>query len=422
MSGATSNMWLEDLVQKYRRTAVLLHSRYPPYVGEPGNSKFGGFPTLPAHYEWPRTANGTPLHFFAQIDCAEITFPTPLPGRGVLFFFGRDEDEHLWDDPTGDCRVLYAPDGVAGPPPREPPADLMPVGGIYNSHWREYLRDREPGPNFHVEWPLHLLPIDTWPDNAMYGEMDWPDEEESDEYAERLQELREEALTRAIGERPELDPAEITPQWRAARAIFAHAEDGPEAYPQHWITIHYAARALLHRPARFSGDTALQAQMAAAAEEWLRRSNEAGHDSPVTEEDRRAFRAWLRSLERGFDDSGLGSTGTDLVLLSLLATIRAWAGDADRAARVPPHVYEALRFYFAPPSHPGVHFSQMLGHAPSAQSPLDPGDPTVCLLNLASDRGIGWTFGDAGYCTFFIDPDDLAEREFSRVWGTIVGY
>lgn len=418
MDEAASDSGLERLFRDYRRTAVLLQPRYPPHAGPATNSRFGGFPALPADLEWPRTPAGTPLHFFAQIDCAEILFPTQLPNRGVLFFFGRDEEEQIWDDPAGDCRVLYAPDAVAGMPPREPPADLMPLGGLYDSPWRESLSEDEPDPNFHIEWPLRLLPIDTWPDNALYVKQDWPDEEESAEYEERLEELREDAFIRATGERPDPDSGTPGRDSRRARAIFVHAESGPEAYPQHWITIHYAARAILHQPARFGAVQALES----AAEEWLRRSNEAGVDAPVDEEDRRAFRDWLRGLGRAYDDSGLGGNATTIIFESLVATIRAWAGDATRAARIAPHVYEALRFHFSSFRPWGPQFSQMLGHAQSAQSPLDADDPTVVLLNLSSDHGLGWSFGDAGYATFFIEPDDLAARDFSRVWGTIVGH
>ena len=70
----------------------------------------------------------------------------------------------------------------------------------------------------------------------------------------------------------------------------------------------------------------------------------------------------------------------------------------------------------------GVHFSQMLGHAPSAQDPLDPDDSTIVLLNLTGSRAIGWDFGDAGYATFFIEPEDFANREFLAAWGTVEGY
>lgn len=116
----------DGLFRRYRRAAVLLHHPYPPHTARRTNSKFGGLPTLPAGVEWPRTSDGTPLHFFAQVDCADIGFRTKLPRRGVLFFFGRDGDEQSWlsDDPADDARVLYTLDSAATP--REAPASRSP--------------------------------------------------------------------------------------------------------------------------------------------------------------------------------------------------------------------------------------------------------------------------------------------------------
>jgi hypothetical protein len=126
----------DALFRQLRRDAVLLHKPYPPHAGPRTNSKFGGLPKLPAQYEWPRTSKGTPLHFFAQIDCADITFKSPLPKHGVLFFFGRDDDEQVWHQqgPAADnWAVIYALDAFAGTPAREVPADLPPIGGYYSS-------------------------------------------------------------------------------------------------------------------------------------------------------------------------------------------------------------------------------------------------------------------------------------------------
>jgi hypothetical protein len=428
----------EHLFRRYRRDGILLHYPYPPHTARRTNSKFGGLPTLPAHLDWPRAADGTPLHHFAQIDCADIPVPSRLPARGVLFFFARDDAERDWrhTGPADSCRVLYSAD--SGTTPREAPDDLPPVGG-YN--WpgealREFLHGDEDGPNVHVEWPIQPLPIDTWPDDLhqMPGESDprsisfieyglhllgrppkrptWQEAEaRSRRYKDRRNQLRAEAFAKATGERREFyDNA--SRGWRAGRAIFSHAEHGPEAYPQHWIAIHYAVRALLHRPAIVgSGAAAVP-----AAEEWLRRSNEIGLEEVVSEEDRGAFRTWLTSLDRSYDESPLGSGAGDLVFRSLLATIRAWAGDAARSARLAPHVYESMRFHFNTFPPWGPQYPRMLGHGPS--NPL--GGSSTCLLNLPTDRALGWTFGDADNATFWIEPDDLERRDFSKVQAMFV--
>ncbi len=81
-----------------------------------------------------------------------------------------------------------------------------------------------------------------------------------------------------------------------------------------------------------------------------------------------------------------------------------------------------MRFRFDVQTPLGMQYSQMLGHAPSAQEPRDPDDPTICLLNLASEYGAGWVFGDVGNCSFWIEPADLARKDFDKVWGTIEGH
>jgi hypothetical protein len=171
----------------------------------------------------------------------------------------------------------------------------------------------------------------------------------------------------------------------------------------------------------YGRDPACEPQLVSSAEDWLERSQQAGLDVPVPVEQRSAFRDWLTSRGHVHYNIPLPSGVASLVFDSMVATVRSWAGDPARAILLPPSVYSRLQFRFGTSTPWGPQFSQMLGHAPSAQEPLFPGDPTVCLLNLASDHGLGWMFGDVGNCTFWIKPDDLARRDFSRVWGTIEG-
>jgi hypothetical protein len=439
----------DRLFSRYRRDAVLLHRPYPPHEGRRTNSWFGGLPALPAHLEWPRAADGTPLHFTAQIDCADVLFPTPLPDRGVLYFFWRDDDDPAWEEfGTDHCRVLYAPDAAPALPRREAPADLPQVGGYFpRSVWPGFAHEGGRGPNLHREWPIHPLPMASWPDafpegpdsrllsfhaharslapsatvwewwraqiNRMLGSDSDPEESLGEvaarekRYKEQLHRLRAAAFTGATGERSAHDPNVGLRETRAGGAVFFHAEHGPEAYPQYWITVRHCALALLHRPGVLGADPAMEARLASAGEDWLRRANQAGLDEPVPQEERGDFRAWLTSLRRPNDEAPLAYAGADLVFASTYATVLSWAGDRSRAARVPPSVYEALRFVFNGFSSSGrVYFWQMLGHAESPQDPPPPDEPTVCLL---SDPG--------GFCTYWIEPEDLARRDFSGVVG-----
>lgn len=432
---------------------MLLRRPYPPHTARRTNSKFGGLPRLPKQLEWPRTPSGIALHFLAQIDCADIGFGTCLPERGVLFFFGHDDEDQVWNQiwdetasPFDDCRVLYALNAFAATPTREAPPDLRPIGGSYPGRaWQEFLRDGEPGPSIHVEWPIEPVRMDSWPD-ALFSKAEeglrpqpalltrlfrpqpaaptWQELEARDRlYSEKLDRHRAKAYAKATGEQPRVFQLDPNSDSAAGRAIFAHAAEGPEAYPQHWIAIHYAARALLHRPANVLGtDPAVQSLLVSHAEDWLRRSDEAGLDELVSEEVRREFRTWLASLRRTAQATPLYFSPANLVFQSMIATIRAWAGDPVRSARIPEWVYAAMRFRFDAHTLWGMQYSQMLGHAPSAQEPLAPDDPTICLLNLASEYGAGWMFGDVGNCSFWIEPADLARKDFDKVWGTIEGH
>jgi hypothetical protein len=450
-SSAPANEF-DDWFRRYRRDAVLLRRPYPPHRGPHTNSKFGGLPRLPGHYEWPRTPSGVPLHFLAQIDCADIAFPTQLPERGVLFFFGRDDDEQLWEgawkeqaSASEDCQIIYALDAFAATPTRESPADLPPIGGDFpRPAWREFAREGERGPSVHIEWPIEPRRIETWPDalledpeeeggtwpaflSRLFRQKSRPTWQELDEqrarYGERLEQRRVEAYALATGEPPPAGPASARRDSDDGRTIFFHAQNGAEAWPQHWLAIAFAARALLHRPASMLGaDPAVQAPLIAAAEKWLRRSEDAGFDEPVSPEARGEFRAWMVGIRREDDESPLYYSAADIVFKSMVGVIRAWAGDPVRASRIPEQVYAAMRSRLGAHSIWGVQYSQMLGHAPSAQEPLHPDDPTICLLNLASDHGLGWMFGDVGNCSFWIRPSDLARRNFTRIWGTIEGH
>lgn len=443
MSGAPAASEFDRVFRRHRRDTVLLHRPYPPHEGRRTNSRFGGLPGLPAHHDWPRASDGTPLHFLAQVDCADIAFPTPLPDRGVLFFFGRDEVGYAWDQDgpaSDDCRVLYVLDAPAATPPREAPADLPRRAA--SRIWPTIH------PTIRAEWPIHPMPIASWPDalpgqldsrllslfgyarhlapsarvwnewrvrlNRLLGSDDDPRETSPQvearerRYREQLNRLKADAFTEATGERSERKPNEITRDWKAGGAIFVHVEAGPQAYPQYWLTVHHCARTLLNRPS-LGSDPELEAQFASEAEAWLRRASEAGLDAAVPEEARSAFRAWLRSMRPSGDES-LSYGAAELVFVSTAATVQTWAGDPSRAARLPPEVYAALRYFFNGFTSSGVQFSQMLGHAPSSQKPLPPHDPTVCLLHLSGD------------CTFWITPRALARRDFSKVWRTIELY
>lgn len=78
---------------------------------QPGQSKFGGMPDLPANMEWP-TMNGAPMEFIAQIQLAEAhpyDAAHLLPSQGLLSFFYDAAQETYGADPHDNAglKVLY---------------------------------------------------------------------------------------------------------------------------------------------------------------------------------------------------------------------------------------------------------------------------------------------------------------------------
>ncbi|MFD3271146.1 YwqG family protein [Paenibacillus dendritiformis] len=82
-------------------------------IGEPddgasrGRSRVGGNPDLPPQAEWPRTADGEPMTFLAQLNLEQLAACDSLkrlPAQGMLYFFvGIDEPAYDIEH-----RVIYA--------------------------------------------------------------------------------------------------------------------------------------------------------------------------------------------------------------------------------------------------------------------------------------------------------------------------
>jgi len=439
----------DALFVRYRRDAILLHRPYPPHAGPPTNSKFGGLPRLPTDYAWPRDANNKPLHFLAQIDCADIKVPTPLPERGVLFFFGRDDDEQMWDAdnaPGNSTSVIYALNAFALTPLRDHPADLAPIGGTYfkAKAWQNLLLKDEVGPSVHVEWPIQPLQIDSWPDTLFddpandNGQFDWlqalrhrllrkpqpsweDEQRRYDAYADRHQSLRAETFSRATGKT--ILPWDPTSDGRdVAQKLFEWADCGPEAFPYFWIQIEYAARTFIGSFGDNTTHPIYSDKQLPAAAAWLDKAQAADGSAPVSDADKSSFRSWLMTLEKPREGPPNPMPYAQCIFHAVRLNIRSWAGDPALAAKIASFVYAEMEPHMSGNSVWGLQYSQMLGHAPSAQEPLHPDDPTLCLLNLASDPVLGWMFGDVGNATFYISPDALSRFDFTQVQGEVVGH
>jgi hypothetical protein len=242
--------------------------------------------------------------------------------------------------------------------------------------------------------------------------------QEFDAYAEARAERSTAAVAAATGQALDRRGGGRDKDLEIATALVFGPDGGPGPWPDRWIQAHYFARAILHRP-DFVVDEASAPGLVTAGSEWLARSIDQPLSAEMAAAARDAFRNWVTSIRSPRDLRPLTDSAARPVVDSTAAAIRAWAGDRDLAALISPDIYAAMKSRLDGSSWWGPEYSQMLGHAPSSQDPLPLDDPTICLLNLASENALGWMFGDAGHATFWISPQDLARRDFGKVRATV---
>lgn len=107
---------LKQILEEINQETVteVIRIKVKPFVqGLPTESNFGGVPYIPHGGTIPTTKDGRQLMFLAQINCAELPANNLYPAKGILQFwgfnddlFGADLDNGLADETK---RVLYYP-------------------------------------------------------------------------------------------------------------------------------------------------------------------------------------------------------------------------------------------------------------------------------------------------------------------------
>ena len=481
---------IEQLLDTFRAPAVMVHRPYSPLGLPPTRSRLGGLPLLPDAFEWPkgRSTIGEgeiPLHFLAQIDCAELPrIDAAMPTQGMLFFFGRDDEEQLWGDtkPHDDARIIYAPRVSPDQRERPAPAALPPIRGEFY-RGSPFPLPGDSGPSVHASWPVALLPIDTWPDvsalleNKIFRkavlscrpyfekigrfekvidkdplwaavlEFDRAREPFGELYDQRLNALRLGTIASATGQTP---PAKAKPDWpsgfkQGSRLAFDPSPNS-RPFPQVAVMIDRIARLIVlqatslldHRdyqneekrqPLERTKETGLY---------WVNRCKEIGPEIIPSQADAQGFASWLKQLSG--DPSIVSDNGptiyspylrgglNDIFSKAILSTIQYAAQSPKVAAAIPASFYDAfadqhLPFAFRFGSKIlSPEFHQMLGHDRSCQDakPVDSG--AVLLLQLGDDDVLNMGFGDVGSASFWIERKDLEQLRFENAWGEIVGH
>lgn len=153
--------------------SVILLRQVPIRLEEPARSWLGGLPQMPEGVAWPRTEDGAPLQFVAQVCCADL--PKEMwggigPREGWLLLFVECysmEDENY----GGNVQVLHV--GRLGPE-REPPEDM----GTYRHAMVDYIDYGSPVirpgiPKMWRRWPVDLVVQEVPPPSDEDGRLVW---------------------------------------------------------------------------------------------------------------------------------------------------------------------------------------------------------------------------------------------------------
>lgn len=422
---------IEALLEKYREPAVMLHRPYPPNRLPKTNSWLGGLPALPAGMEWPRNDDGVPLHFLAQIDCAELP-PTDgiLPDKGVLFFFACIDAELTWtyDDQQGCCRVIHVP--AAGRTPLAAPDDLPSIMGGYAGYERDFMLPGDATLNLYPRWPVTAHPIQSWPSWSALPREIWSTAGHEDHgvWHEAVKGLREAQSAGVVAPPATVDAPKHPDAAKGPPDPFPSQQDPP--FPQAWVMVDRIARRIANSVRRvmemYAGpgaasagdrDPARMQSIYDVAVQWVEAAAAKGLDKAPSADARALFTDWLRSLDQaGYSNIGIGlSTAISVGMASAIQ----FAGDSPAvAALIPEPYYTEFR---QGNWRVSSIYHQMLGNAQSSQEPAPVDRDEVLLLYLMSDYGVDFMFCDVGEFEFWIKKEDLAARRFDRVRAATAG-
>jgi uncharacterized protein YwqG len=149
--------FLKPATKDRRQVSAVLKRQIPIRFHEQPRSWLGGLPMMPVSVKWPREPEGAPLHFVAQIACADL--PENLwngqgPRKGWLLFF---IESMKFEDEAGSDLVRILHIDTLGPE-RGPPQD-MPTVRHAMSDYIDYAEPRiRPGvPKLWRKWPVDLV-------------------------------------------------------------------------------------------------------------------------------------------------------------------------------------------------------------------------------------------------------------------------
>ena len=454
----------EDIRTLLHRTAdesVVFKHQFPPRFPIRSRTYFGGLPTAPADFRWPRAPDGTPYTFMAQVDCSELPdfqLRKFLPSKGVLHFFVNWQVfDGLEEAQTWPNHVVLSRDTTRFwreaswhevRPPDDLPACYGTSGACYYFPWLE-----------HTDRRLHDYPRAFGKKAMTMGVVRTFAEEHpldlDGNSAGRYQEIWEAEqaaeLARFYGDSVTAD--ELAPPKDEFPAKKPNVQRPTTTFPAGWIDIEVFCglyrKELIERgikqvergidaaghpwPADPAVVRAAYEEAATRAEAWIERARSGGLMSPVPEADRTAFWSWLDGMSGAAVDTVRDSRSALTLNRRLWEAVRTSAHiclSASEAASslVPAEMMGELRMEHSVlvagkyPRRAGRH--QMLGVGRDAQGAprhaLEVGD--MLLLQLDTDWAMPWMLGDCGVLQYWISVSDLRAQRFDKVRVTLEGH
>lgn len=430
--------------------AVYLKRMWPLGNGTPGNSHLGGLPSLPESVEWPRSKDmDQPLHFLAQIDCAEmpsVDTDTPLPDDGTLLFFADLDEEVIWDENSNATRVLFVPPEQQTSQKRGLPDGIPDIGHRRGRASGGYARF---GVKTYPSWPIfgqtiRSFPLQQYENNLEYY---YPGEEL------HVAELQSHLPPFEDSHRPNFVLSEVVRDLETGKATRDHdgkiirrqivspSYDADESFP--WCGAIMSA---------FADATKMKLQSKITEEshmlEYYHQKLAEGCDkydykesvvrARVNIEDQesrlkvaRAFEPVLRSLAdlekpspelsreiKGWMRDVMGRLDVNGDMYRAIKTVAQKAvTDAELRKSLPDCALETVNRDLRPSVKHSEHI--FLGH-PQVKTNSTAGNG-IRLLVLDSDYGTDFMFCDCGVVEFYIQPADLAALDFSKAYALTAG-
>ncbi|WP_133121895.1 DUF1963 domain-containing protein [Pleomorphomonas carboxyditropha] len=437
--------------QADKQTTVILKRQVPIRFGEAPRSWLGGLPMMPESVAWPRAGDGAPLHFIAQIDCADL--PINLwnglgPHNGWLLLFVEVlQLEDLSAD--GAVQVLHIDQLGAE---RQPPEDMSTVRHSM-SDLIGYKAEFRPGvPKMWRRWPVDLVaqeytpsdeeegpppvsgeelyevPVSKWgmgsyePDGkhpltwrgALYFVEGIIRDYKRENFVQRHN--AEEWRTYTIPKH-DLD----APLGDSDQNWFEHTfhVDSPEEKRPH-TDQHLTWREVRHFIESMLRDLDRQGSPKwNFAEETMKRILAQDLDAPLIDADWQAIEATCRAkiTEAGAPRIFIKPHLKMAVREDLIdAYVRASGTGPAVPKALLPDVEARLRSIYENRPH------RMGGQPGRIQPDSGPVPHGALLFQMGSDDAMGWSWGDAGALYVSVSPDDLRQDRFDRVRGWLEGY